>query len=99
MRRGLHADAGAPRTRSAFVRPENGRVAARRRRVNPLLAAWLARGLPPRRDDPPRVAQVTFERVIRDLVEQDADPPSGADIPRVEIGIGRFFDHQRLLAV
>src|SRR6185295_2672798 len=59
----------------------------------------LARGLPPGRDDPPRLAQVALERVIRDLIEQDADPPAAADIPRVKIDVGRFFDHQRLQAV
>src|SRR5438067_4538675 len=51
------------------------------------------------RNDPPRLAQVALERVIRDLIEQDADPPAGADIPRVKIDVGRFFDHQRLQAV
>ena len=51
------------------------------------------------RDDPPRLAQVALERVIRDLIEEDADPPAGADIPRVKIDVGRFFDHQRLQAV
>ena len=44
-------------------------------------------------------AQVALERVIRDLIEQDADPAAGADIPRVKIDVGRFFDHQRLQAV
>src|SRR6266436_5654995 len=64
--------------------------------VRTLHAARLARGLPPGRNDPPRLAQVALERVIRDLIEQDADPPAGADIPRVKIDVGRFFDHQRL---
>jgi hypothetical protein len=59
-------------------------------------AARLARGLPLGRDDPPRLAQVALERVIRDLIEQDADPPAGADIPRLKIDVGRFFDHHRL---
>src|SRR5258706_15373294 len=56
--------------------------------VRTLRSARLARGLPLGRDDPPRLAQVTLERVIRDLIEQDADPPAGADIPRVKIGVG-----------
>src|SRR5258708_39905614 len=67
--------------------------------VRTLHAARLARGLPLGRNDPPRLAQVALERVIRDLIEQDADPPAGADIPRVKIDVGRFFDHQRLQAV
>jgi hypothetical protein len=67
--------------------------------VRTLHAARLARGLPLGRDDPPRLAQVALERVIRDLIEQDADPPAGTDIPRVKIDVGRFFDHQRLQAV
>ena len=62
-------------------------------------AARLTRGLPLGRDDPPRLAQVTLERVIRDPIEQDADPPAGADVRRVKIDAWRFFDHQRLQAV
>ena len=54
-------------------------------------AARLARGLPLGRDDPPRLAQVALERVIRDLIEQDADPPAGAHVPRVKIDVGRFW--------
>jgi ABC-type phosphonate transport system ATPase subunit len=46
-----------------------------------LHAARLARGLPLGRDDPPRLAQVALERVIRNLIEEDADPPGGADEP------------------
>src|SRR5258705_13825581 len=67
--------------------------------VRTLHAARLARGLPLGRNDPPRLAQVALERVIRDLIEQNADPPAGADIARVKIDVGRFFDHQRLQAV
>src|SRR6185436_15312235 len=67
--------------------------------VRILLAARRARGLPLGRDDPPRLAQVALERVIRDLIEQDADPPAGADVSRVKIDVGRSFDHQRLQAV
>src|SRR4030088_2879453 len=66
--------------------------------VRPLQPARLGRGLPLGRNDPPRLAQVALERVIRDLIEQDADPPAGADIPRVKIDVGRFFDHQGLEA-
>ena len=39
-----------------------------------LHSARLARGLPLGRDEPPRLAQVALERVIRDLIEQDAEP-------------------------
>ena len=56
--------------------------------VRTLYAARLARGLPLGRNDPTRLAQVALERVIRDLIEQDADPPAGADIPRVKIDVG-----------
>ena len=52
--------------------------------VRTLHAARLARGLPLGRNDPPRLAQMALERVIRDLIEQDADPPAGADRPRVK---------------
>lgn len=61
--------------------------------------APLASGLPLGHDDPPRLAQVAVERVIGDLIEQDADPPRGADVRRIEIDAGRFFDHQRRQAV
>jgi hypothetical protein len=64
-----------------------------------LHAARLALGLPLRRDDPPRLASVDLERIIRHLIEQDADPPAGADMPRAKVDVGRFLDHQRLQAV
>ena len=44
--------------------------------VPPLDDAPLARGLSLRRDEVPCLAQVALERVIRDLIEQDADPPA-----------------------
>src|SRR6476646_6904444 len=75
------------------------RRASARSAVWTLHAARLARGLPPGRNDPPRFAEVALERIIRDLIEQDADPPAGPDIRRAKINVGRFFDHQWLQAV
>src|SRR6266487_5726942 len=49
--------------------------------VRTLHASRLARGLPLGRNDPLGLAQVALECVIPDLIEQDADPPAGADIP------------------
>jgi hypothetical protein len=50
------------------------------------------------RDEFPRLAQVDLKRVITDLIEEDADPPTRADIRRFEIGVRRIVDQQRLKA-
>src|ERR1051325_10840076 len=42
---------------------------------------------------------MALERIIRHPIEQDAHPSAGADIPRAEVDVGRFFDHHRLQAV